>query len=74
MKVYVAFYNGTDGNEILGVFKDIEKAKECIANDYKNTEFGYVPTMKEIDDERIYIEKKCWCYDEWYIVETELHE
>lgn len=74
MKVFVAVYEGTDGNEILGVFTNIKKAKECIHNDYNNIEFGYKPTFKEVDDTRIYIEEKGLWYDEWYVVETELYD
>ena len=33
MTVYVAGYKGTDTDNILGVFVDIEKAKESIHND-----------------------------------------
>ena len=73
MIVYVAGYKGTDTDDILGVFVDIEKAKEAIYKDYESTVFGYVPNIKEVDDNHIYIAKEGEWYDEWYIVETELH-
>lgn len=73
MTVYVAGYKGTDTDDILGVFVDIEKAKESIHKDYEGTEFGYVPDIKEVDDNHIYISKSGEWYDEWYIVETELN-
>lgn len=73
MKVYVAVYKGTDTDDILGVFVDIEKAKQSIHKDYESIEFGYVPDIKYVDDNRIYISKSGEWYDEWYIVETELH-
>ena len=72
MKVYVAGYKGTETDDILGVFTDIEKAKESIHEDYKNTPFGYEPNIKEIDDNHIYVAEQGLWYDEWYIVETEL--
>lgn len=73
MTVYVSVYEGTDTEGILGVFTDIEKAKESIHKDYKNTEFGYVPDIKAVDDDHIYIAKQGEWYDEWYIVRTELY-
>lgn len=73
MTVYVAGYKGTDTDDILGVFVDIEKAKESIHKDYESTEFGYVPDIKEFDDNHIYISKSGEWFDEWYIVETELN-
>ena len=73
MTVFVAGYKGTETDDILGVFTDIEKAKESIHKDYKNTPFGYEPDVKEIDDTHIYIAKTCEWFDEWYIVETELN-
>ena len=73
MKVFVAGYKGTDTDDILGVFVDIEKAKESIHKDYESIEFGYVPDIKEVDDNHIYISKIGKWFDEWYIVETELH-
>lgn len=73
MTVYVAGYKGTDTDNILGVFMDIEKAKETIYNDYNTTEFGYIPDVKEVDANRIYIAKRGEWYDEWYIVETEVN-
>ena len=72
MTVFVAGYKGTDTDEILGVFSDIEKAKASIRKDYENTPFGYEPDVKEIDDSHIYVAKTGQWYDEWYIVETEL--
>ena len=72
MTVYVAEYKGTDTDDILGVFVDIEKAKESIHKDYENTKFGYVPDIKIVDDNYIYISKSGEWYDEWHIVETEL--
>lgn len=73
MTVYVAGYKGTDTDDILGVFTDIEKAKESIHKDYENTEFDYVADVKEVDDNHIYIAKTGEWFDEWYIVETELY-
>ena len=73
MTVYVAGYKGTDTDDILGVFADIEKAKATIHKDYAKTEFGYTPDIKEIDDNHIYISKSGEWYDEWYVVETELN-
>lgn len=72
MTVFVAGYKGTDTDEILGVYSDIKKAKEAIHKDYENTKFGYIPDVKNIDDNHIYIAKTCEWYDEWYIVEIEL--
>lgn len=72
MTVFVAAYKGTDTDDILGVFTDIEKAKEVIHKDYKETPFGYEPDIKEVDDNHIYIAKHGSWYDEWYIVETKL--
>lgn len=73
MTVFVAGYKRTDTDNILGVFADIEQAKASIRNDYKTTEFGYVPDVKEVDDGHIYIAKRGEWYDEWYIVETEVN-
>lgn len=73
MTVYIAGYKGTDTDDIIGVFTDIEKAKESIYEDYKNTEFGYVPDIKEFYDNHIYVSKAGEWFDEWYIVETDLH-
>ena len=73
MTVYVAGYKGTDTDTILGVCVDVKKAKELIHTDYEATEFGYVPDIKEVDDNHIYVAKMNDWYDEWYIVETELH-
>lgn len=72
MTVFVACYKGTDTDDILGVFADVEKAKKAIHKDYEKTEFSYVPDFKEVDDKRIYVEKTNQWFDEWYIVETEL--
>ena len=72
MTVYVAQYKGTDTDDIIGVFTDIEKAKEAIHKDYESTEFYYVADEKEVCDNHIYIAKMGYWYDEWYIVETEL--
>lgn len=72
MRVYIAGYKGTDTDDILGVFVDIEKAKESIHKDYAETEFGYIPDIKEIDDNYIYIAKNGEWFDEWYVLETEL--
>ena len=72
MIVFVACYKGTDTDDILGVFTDVEKAKKAIHKDYEKTEFSYVPDFKEVDDNRIYVEKTNQWFDEWYIVETEL--
>ena len=72
MTVYVAGYKGTDTDNILGVFADIEQAKASIRNDYKTTEFEYIPDVKEVDANHIYIAKRGEWYDEWYIVEIEL--
>ena len=72
MTVFVAGYKGTDMDNILGVFVDIEKAKETIHKDYENTVFGYVPDIKSIDYDHIYIVKQGEWFDEWYIVQTEL--
>lgn len=74
MTVYIAGYKGTDTDDILGVFANIEKAKESIHKDYKNTKFGYVPNVREIEDNHIYIAEQGIWYDEWYIAETELYE
>lgn len=73
MKVFVAGYKGTDTDDILGVFTDIEKAKESIHKDYKETEFGYMPDEECIESNHIYIAKIGEWYDEWYIAETELN-
>ena len=73
MKVYVAGYKGTDTDDILGVFVDIEKAKEAIRIDYTHTPIAYLPDIKEVDDNHIYISKSGEWYDEWYIAETELN-
>lgn len=73
MKVYVAGYKGTDTDEILSVFANIEDAKAKIHSDYEATEFGYVPNEEYIDDNHIYIAKTGEWYDEWYIAETELY-
>ena len=73
MTVYVAGYKGTDTDDILGVFTDIEKAKDLIHKNYEETDFGYLPDVKEIDDNHIYIAKQGHWFDEWYIVETKLN-
>lgn len=73
MTVFVAGYKGTDTDNILGVFTDIEKAKETIHKDYANTEFGYAADIESVEDSHIYIAKNNEWYDEWYIVETELN-
>lgn len=72
MKVFIACYDGTDTNDILGAFTNLEKAKEAIHEDYEKTEFGYVPDYREICDNHIYVAKTGNWFDEWYIVETEL--
>ena len=72
MVVFVAEYKGTDMDNILGVFTDIEKAKETIYKDYIETRFDYIPDVEEIEDNHIYIAEKGMWYDEWCIVETEL--
>ena len=73
MTVFVAAYKGTDTDSIIGVFTDIEKAKEAIHKDYAETEFGYIPDVKDVEDNHIFIAKTGeWC-DEWYIAETELY-
>ena len=72
MKVFVAVYKGEDTYEIIGVFTNIEKAKETIYKDYKETEFAYELDVEVFDDNRIYIAKTNYWFDEWYIVETEL--
>ena len=72
MTVYVAGYKSTGADNILGVFADIEQAKASIRNDYKTTEFGYIPDVKEVDANHIYIAKRGELYDEWYIVEMEV--
>lgn len=69
MKVYVAGYKGINTDDILGVFTDIEKAKESIYKDYETAEFGSAPKFKKVDDNYIYISK----IGEWYIVKTELN-
>ena len=74
MTVFVVGYKGTDTDDILGVFTDIEKAKEVMHNDYRMTEFGYIPDVREVESNHIYIAKVGEWYDEWYIVETELHD
>lgn len=73
MTVFLAGYKGTDTDNILGVFVDIEKAKESIRKDYETTEFSYIPDVEEIEDNHIYIAKQGYWCDEWYIVETELY-
>ena len=73
MTVFVAAYKGTDTDNIIGVFTDIEKAKEAIHKDYEETKFSYVPDIKEAASNHIYIAKTGEWFDEWYIVETELH-
>lgn len=72
MTVFVAGYKGTDMNDIIGVFTDIEKAKNAIHKDYEATEFGYKPDIVEIEDNHICIAKEGYWCDEWYIVEKEL--
>lgn len=73
MEVFVAVYKGSYTEEILGVFTDIEKAKEAIYKDYKETEFGYEPNKEVVDSSFIYIEKTGYWFDEWYIVRTKLY-
>lgn len=73
MTVFVAAYKGTDTDDIIGVFTDIEKAKEAIHKDYAETEFGYIPDVKDVESNHIYIAKTGEWYDEWYIAETELY-
>ena len=73
MKVYVAVYNGTDTNNILGVFTDITKARKAILIDFENTKLNYEPNIKEIIGDRIYMEETGLWFDEWYVAETELH-
>lgn len=73
MTVFVAAYKGTDTDDIIGVFTDIEKAKEAIHKDYAETEFGYIPDDKDVESNHIYIAKTGEWYDEWYIAETELY-
>ena len=73
MKVYVACYQGTDTEEILGVFTDIEKARESIYKDYKSTEIGYDTNLEVTEDNRIYVAQEGMYYDEWLVVETELY-
>lgn len=73
MTVFVAAYKGTDTDHILGVFTKIEDAKAAIHKDCAETEFGYVPNVKEIESNHIYISKTGDWFDEWYIVETELN-
>lgn len=72
MTVFVAGYKGTDTDNIIGVFTDIEKAKEAIHKDYESTTFGYTPDVKEIEENHIYIAETNMWFDEWYIAETEL--
>ena len=74
MTVFVAGYKGTDMDDILGVFTNVEKAKETIHKDYESTEFSYVPDIKEVDDNHIYVAKNGEWFDEWYIVEIELND
>lgn len=62
--VFVAGYKGTDTNDIIGVFNNIEDAKAAIHSDYKRTNFSYVPDVKEIDDNHIYVAKQNDWYDE----------
>ena len=73
MTVFVAGYRGMDTDDILGVFTDIEKAKEIIHKDYESIEFDYVPDVKEVESNHIYIAKYGHWWDEWYIAETELN-
>ena len=72
MVVFVVGYKGVDTDEIIGVFTDIEKAKKVMRKDYEQTEFGYIPNEKYIEDNHIYISKTNEWYDEWYIAEKEL--
>lgn len=72
MTVFIVGYKGTDTDEIIGVYTDIEKAKEVMHKDYEKTEFGYVPNEEYVEDNHIYISKTGDWYDEWYIVEKEL--
>ena len=72
--VFVAGYKGTDTDDIIGVFNNIEDAKAAIHSDYKRTNFSYVPDVKEIDDNHIYVAKTNDWYDEWYIAETEMFD
>jgi hypothetical protein len=74
MKVYAAFYNGTDGYEILGVYEDIKKAQESIYKSFVEVKDNYKPTFEEIEDNRIYREEKNVWFDEWLVVETEMYE
>lgn len=74
MTVFVACYKGTETDDILGVFSKLENAQKAIHKDYENTELGHTADYKEIDNSYILIRKKGEWYDEWYIVETELHD
>ena len=74
MKVFIACYKGTETDDILGVFRNIENAKKAIRKDYENTEFRCTADFEEIDDCYILVQSGGkWC-DEWYIVETELQD
>lgn len=74
MTVFVACYKGTEMDDILGVFRNLENAKKAIRKDYENAELGYTADYEEIDDSYIFIQKKGAFYDEWYIVEMELQD
>ena len=73
MTVFVAAYKGTDTDDVIGVFIDVEKAKKAIHDDYEKTKFSYIPDIKEIKSNHIYIAKRGSWFDKWYIVETELY-
>lgn len=72
MTVFVVAYKGTDTDDIIGVYTDIEKAKEVLYRDYISVKFGYIPNIKEIEDNHIYIAREHEWFDEWYITEVEL--
>lgn len=71
MQVFVVCYKGTDTDDILGVYSDIETAKRVMHNDYEETLLGFFPDLAEIDDNCIFMANS---YEEceWYIHETEL--
>lgn len=71
MTVFVVGYKGTNTDDILGVYSDIEMAKKVMHSDYEETLLGFVPDFAEIDDNHIFVANS---YEEceWYIHETEL--
>lgn len=72
MRVFVAGYKGTDTDDILGVYSDIEMAKRVMHNDYEETLLGFEPDFKEVESNHIYMRNRYNDECEWYIHECEL--